>query len=233
MTTEHEAIRQENPKIKVTKDGPYLVTGNVPLYEKKIAPRGKSYVLEPGRELPQSERYTLCRCGASKHMPFCDGSHVAAGFVGTETASRTAYNQRAGLLKGPGVDMLDDDRCAFARFCHQERGIAWDLVKASGDEENRDQAIKAASGCPAGRLVAVDHDRGEIEPEYAPSIFIVQDPEKNVSAGIFVRGGIPIESADNETYEVRNRVALCRCGASRNKPFCDARHVAVQFLDSE
>jgi len=233
MTTEHEAIRQDNPRIKVTEDGPYLVTGNVPLYEKKITPRGKGYVLEPGRELPQAESYALCRCGASKHKPFCDGSHVAAGFVGTETASRLTYDERAGLLEGPGVDMLDDGRCAFARFCHQERGVAWDLVKASDDEECRDEAIQAASGCPAGRLVAVDHDRGEIEPEYPPSVFIVQDPEKDASAGIFVRGGIPIESADGHEYEIRNRVALCRCGASRNKPFCDARHVAIQFLDSE
>ena len=233
MSTEHEAIRQESPRIKVTKDGPYLVTGNVPLLEERIVPRGKGYVLQPGRELPQSETYALCRCGKSKSKPFCDGSHVKAGFVGTETASRSVYEDRADLLAGPGIDMLDDGRCAVARFCHREKGTAWDLVQNSADPECRDEAREAASECPAGRLVAVDHDRGAVEPEYPPSVSIVQDPEKQVSAGIFVRGSIPIESADGHTYEVRNRVALCRCGASKNKPFCDARHIPIRFLDSE
>jgi CDGSH-type Zn-finger protein len=30
---------------------------------------------------------------------------------------------------------------------------------------------------------------------------------------------------------VRNRMALCRCGMSRNKPFCDATHVNADFID--
>ena len=36
---------------------------------------------------------------------------------------------------------------------------------------------------------------------------------------------------DGSTYELRNRYALCRCGASRNKPFCDAMHVSIGFSD--
>jgi len=45
-------------------------------------------------------------------------------------------------------------------------------------------------------------------------------------------GGIPIESSDGHIYEVRNRLVLCRCGESRNKPFCDATHISVGFSDS-
>ena len=48
---------------------------------------------------------------------------------------------------------------------------------------------------------------------------------------IYVRGGIPIASLDGTPYEVRNRVALCRCGASQNKPFCDGSHVDAAFRD--
>ena len=36
---------------------------------------------------------------------------------------------------------------------------------------------------------------------------------------------------DGTEYELRNRYALCRCGASRNKPFCDAMHVTVGYED--
>ena len=43
---------------------------------------------------------------------------------------------------------------------------------------------------------------------------------------IWVRGGIPVASADGKTYEVRNRLTLCRCGRSANKPFCDGSHAA-------
>jgi CDGSH-type Zn-finger protein len=46
-----------------------------------------------------------------------------------------------------------------------------------------------------------------------------------------VRGGIPVVGADGVTYEVRNRQALCRCGASSNKPFCDGSHASIGFKD--
>jgi hypothetical protein len=42
---------------------------------------------------------------------------------------------------------------------------------------------------------------------------------------LWVRGGIPVVSADGKPYTVRNRLTLCRCGKSRNKPFCDGSHV--------
>lgn len=48
---------------------------------------------------------------------------------------------------------------------------------------------------------------------------------------LWVRGGIPVESSDGATYEVRNRVTLCRCGRSSNKPFCDGTHKGVGFRD--
>lgn len=219
-------------KIKITENGPYIVSGNIPLTEKIIVPKGKSYEFKNGRELPQSEEYALCRCGQSKNPPFCDGTHAKIGFVGTETASKDRYEERAELRGGPAVDLLDDHRCASARFCHREMGDAWELTEASDNEENRNEAIQAAKECPSGRITAVIKKREVIEPQLEPAIEIVQDPEKEVSAGIFVKGYIPIESADGEIYEIRNRVALCRCGQSKNKPFCDARHVETKYLDS-
>lgn len=220
-------------KIKITKNGPYLVSGNVPLSEKIIVPKGRRYEFKDGRKLPQSEKYALCRCGKSKNPPFCDGSHEKNGFIGDETASKARYEDRVELLEGSGIDLMDDNRCAFARFCHREKGNVWELIENSRNEENMKEAIQAACDCPTGRLTAIDKTGKAIEPEYEPSIDIIQDQEKGVSSGIFVKGNIPIESVDGQLYEIRNRVALCRCGKSMNKPFCDATHVRIKFSDGE
>jgi CDGSH-type Zn-finger protein len=211
-------------KIKILKNGPYVVSGNVPLVEKIITPKGKGYIFTDGIELPQSEQYELCRCGRTKNPPFCDHHHEN-GFDGTETATREKFEDRAELIAGPDLDLLDDHRCALARFCHREAGNAWSLTRSSDDPELREEAITAAVECPAGRLVVLDKSGKAIEPEYEPAICILQDPEKGVGGGIFVKGNIPIESADGHIYEVRNRVVLCRCGKSENKPFCDASHI--------
>jgi len=224
-------MSNQNNKIKIAHNGPYIVSGGVPLFEKIIVPNGQQREYIDGRALPQAETYALCRCGKTKNAPFCDGSHEKIGFVGTETASKAKYEDRVELQEGYGVDLLDDNRCAYALFCHREKGNVWRLTDNSGNEECREEAIRAASDCPAGRLTAVDKDGEIIEPHYEPSISIIQDNGNDVSAGIFVRGYIPIESSDGSVYEVRNRIALCRCGRSTNKPFCDATHVTINFSD--
>jgi hypothetical protein len=62
------------------------------------------------------------------------------------------------------------------------------------------------------------------EPPFEQSIGVIEDPQKGVSGPVWVRGGIPVEAANGKTYEIRNRVTLCRCGKSSNKPFCDSSH---------
>lgn len=218
-------------KIKILKDGPYVVSGNIPLVEKVITPKGKEYEFTDGALLPQTEQYELCRCGKSKNPPFCDHCHEESGFDGTETATREKYEDRAELIEGPGLNLMDDHRCALARFCHRKEGNAWSLTRNSDNPKFREEAIIAATECPAGRLVVFDKAGKAIEPEYEPSICVIQDPERGVSGGIFVRGNIPIESSDGHIYEIRNRVVLCRCGKSDNKPFCDASHMPAKFLD--
>ncbi len=219
-------------RIKVTRNGPFLVTGNVPLDEKVIVPDGRTQVrFEDGRALPQAETYALCRCGRSKNPPFCDGSHERHGFIGREVASQAPFIERSTRLKGKTLDILDDGRCAYARFCHSDRGRLSELIKSSDDPENRSAALKAIVECPAGRLVAVDEDGTVIEPELEPGISVLQDPRLGVGGPLYVHGGIPIESADGEVYEVRNRITLCRCGQSEIMPFCDAKHVSIRFKD--
>src|SRR5665647_2380699 len=113
---------KKNAKIKILKDGEYIVSGNVNLSEKIIFSKGRGYEFKDGRELPQSVKYALCRCGKSKDAPFCDDSHKNTDCNGTETASKAKYKDRAKLLEGPDLDLLDDHRCALAHFCHTEEG---------------------------------------------------------------------------------------------------------------
>jgi CDGSH-type Zn-finger protein len=219
-------------RIKIVENGPYLVFGGIPLKEMVITREGHHYTLREGRKLPQAEEYHLCRCGTSRNAPFCDGSHAHADFDGTETASREPYSERiTDITSGATMHLLDDNRCAFARFCHTDRGDVWNLTVKDTDSKNREAAINAAKSCPAGRLVMVDKEGNPLEETFEPEIIILQDPERNCGAGIYVKGPVTIESADGTTYEVRNRVALCRCGMSENKPFCNANHVGGVFND--
>lgn len=222
----------EDKCIKIVKDGPYLVSGTVPLVEEAIVPEGGHLKYRKIRTFPTDQSYALCRCGHTTTPPFCDGSHKQAGFDGTETASRKPYVDRADVIEGEEVYLLDDNRCAYARFCHREDGDVWTLTERSGNKRLKEEAIKASSDCPSGRLVHYDA-RNDVayEHAYQPTISIMQDPGQGVSGPLFVRGGIPLVGADGEFYELRNRYALCRCGASHDKPFCDAMHVTIGFED--
>jgi CDGSH-type Zn-finger protein len=229
-------VRKKEERIVIVKNGPYLVSGSVPL-AKEIAIRDKEGVpteWEMLERYPDQEEYDLCRCGASKSKPYCDGSHHGIRFDGTETASHEPYSQVAERYEGPGFDLLDvKELCAGAQFCHRAGGI-WELVEASKDAKARQLAIEIAGQCPTGRLVVCEKRTGmPIEPPFEKSITVLEDPGRNCSGPLWVKGGIPIQSVDGTEYEVRNRVALCRCGESNNKPFCDGTHISIRFQDDK
>jgi CDGSH-type Zn-finger protein/truncated hemoglobin YjbI len=61
------------PAIEVSKDGPYRVTGEIPLVDE----HGGDIACNQGAS---REHYALCRCGHSQNKPFCSGMHWYAGF---------------------------------------------------------------------------------------------------------------------------------------------------------
>ena len=63
---DHHGRRE--PSIEVTKDGPYRITGGLPLHDH----RGRDVARDEGASL---EHYALCRCGQSQNKPFCSGMH--------------------------------------------------------------------------------------------------------------------------------------------------------------
>jgi CDGSH-type Zn-finger protein len=218
--------------IAVSVNGPYLVSGNVPLSTQTIVAdtHGDAIDWHHGAAIDHQATFALCRCGQSANKPFSDGAHVRVGFDGTETASNDTYQAQATVQIGPTLSLSDAPAlCAGARFC-DAGGQVWNLVEQSGPDAAA-MTVREAGLCPSGRLVAAHPDTGPTAPQLAPSLGIVQDPSQGVAGPIWVRGGIPIRSSDGATYEVRNRVTLCRCGASANKPFCDASHVTIRFTD--
>jgi hypothetical protein len=68
---EYRDDKTRTPKVAVSKNGPYLVTGGIELAG-----------VENWAEGASKEHYTLCRCGASKNKPFCDGMHLGIKFRG-------------------------------------------------------------------------------------------------------------------------------------------------------
>jgi CDGSH-type Zn-finger protein len=221
----------EDLNITVTENGPYRVRGSVPLSRQVIEAnaQGESIGWRHDGDIEARAEYALCRCGHSANKPFCDGSHARVGFDGTETASRTPYLEQAGEQEGPTLILTDAQvLCASGRFC-DVAGQIWNLVQQEGTAA-AEQTAHEASLCPSGRLVVWDRKtKKPIEPEFEPSIGVIQDPVAGVGGPLWVRGGVTVTSAYGEDYERRNRVTLCRCGNSKNKPFCDSTHVTIGF----
>ncbi len=65
-------------KVTVTRNGPYIVTGGVPLIVAEICNDNEGYcrTWKIVNRYPVKEEYALCRCGYSENRPFCDGTHA-------------------------------------------------------------------------------------------------------------------------------------------------------------
>lgn len=221
-------------KIIVNKDGPYLILGDIPLNVEIITnnKEGFSWDWKKGKTFETKSECYLCRCGQSTNKPFCDGTHTKIHFNGKETASRIPYDKQAQQMDGKTLVLSDTENlCAFARFC-DPAGKIWNLIENTDDPKARELVIREAMHCPSGRLTLHDKKTGnEIEDKLPPSIGIIEDPPIKCSGPLWIRGKITIESSDGTQYEKRNRVTLCRCGASGNKPFCDGSHASIKFND--
>jgi len=223
-------------KITITKNGPYVVDAGVPLKEvDSVADRDGSvlaYKEQTDHGETSADTY-LCRCGHSANKPFCDGHHAKIGFDGTETNDRTDYDKSAELIRGKAYDVLDKpELCATGRFC--DVGIGFGNALRRADDADKQYVEHVGCTCPSGRLTLVDKHTGQkIEPELEKELYLVRDVPAEHLGPIYARGGIPVTGADGFQYEVRNRVTLCRCGESENRPFCDGTHLDCKHMEIE
>ena len=70
------------------------------------------------------------------------------------------------------------------------------------------------------------------EFRFEPSLGLIEDVTIGSSGGLWIRGGIALRRETGKTYEIRNRVVVCRCGQSANKPYCDGTHAAIKWRDN-
>ena len=132
---------EDGVRIRVTRNGPYVVKGRVPIVRETIVvdEDGESSEWEHGEVCSEKDSYVLCRCGQSGRKPFCDGSHMDAAFDGTETAGHASHAEQAVELPGPVVSLSDaKPLCSEARFCHRSGGI-WNLVERTDDPDAADK----------------------------------------------------------------------------------------------
>lgn len=220
-------------KIKIIKNGPYEVSPEIPLVQSVIVvdDEGTSTSWKTGKKYPdQTEPYYLCRCGRSENKPYCDGSHekptglMGKTFDGTEKATHDSDKKNTLVYEGPELTLIDEESlCASMRFCDRGPQI-WNAVMHSDKDYLKQMAIEESCDCAAGRLTVIDKEGKVYEPELDQEIGLVQDTALQIKGPLWVKGGIPVEGADGKQYKIRNRMTLCRCGESKNMPFCDTSH---------
>jgi len=214
-----EQRRFTGTHVMVVPHGPYLMRGDIAVFD------------TAGQLQLRNGVCVLCRCGGSRTKPFCDGTHARIGFDGTESADHRPMAERRRAYPTPdGVTVYDDrSRCAHFGQCTDRLpsvfGVSEDAFVEPGGAPST-QITDVVSGCPSGALTyTTDADSATVETHEDASIHpIVDGPYR-------VRGGVEVVGVDKTAYEIRERQTLCRCGQSRNKPFCDGSHWYAGFRD--
>ncbi len=213
------------PEIQVTKDGPYQVTGDLPIVPKRIirSEYGEPISWETDAPLDHPPSYRLCRCGQSSNKPFCDDTHERIDWDGTETDSNEPYARRSKTFEGDGAAVHQaGELCGGTGFCGNRLRSWHDVLVAASAIDDRVELSGMIQNCPSGSLV-LEMAGILVEPNLPPEVSPVED------GALWVSGGVRIVRSDGIELERRNRVLLCRCGQSSNKPFCDGTHNDIGF----
>ena len=196
-------------------NGPYLVKNLEVLTNSK------------GNALATKEVLALCRCGCSTTKPFCSGMHKEIGFDSANL--RDDSLDRRVDYPGDGISINDNRSiCAHAGFCTDNLPEVWRLKQEPWIDPHGAAAGEIAAVvrmCPSG---ALSYSIGGVEHrdrEGGPAILVSRN------GPYFVTGRIELVDASWGDGASREHYTLCRCGQSKNKPFCDGSHWAADFSD--
>lgn len=205
------------PTIRMSNNGPLLVKGLQRLRNSK------------GEQLEVARTIALCRCGGSANKPFCDGTHARNGFSGENTADRNADRQER--YQGPELTIVDNRFiCAHVGACTDGLPEVFRYgqepwIDPTGADAARIESV--IRQCPSGALTFARG--GDAVRDFG------NDPAITVSRNgpYYVVGGCELDTDAWGEGASREHYALCRCGQSRNKPFCDGSHWEAGFEDPD
>jgi CDGSH-type Zn-finger protein len=195
-----------------------------------VSEYGEPLTWKKGQAIGTTEEpYRLCRCGQSSDKPFCDDMHYSMGFDGTETADTRLTAERQVIYAG-GTHIVvkrDFPLCTHSGFCGTRTAIVEEMVTATADTDVRSHVIAMIERCPSGSLTySLEGGESDIEPDLPRQVAVTTEitADGPITGPLWVTGNIRVERADGQPFETRNRVTLCCCGRSENKPLCDGTH---------
>lgn len=209
--------RNARTTIRPEVDGPYIVRNLRKLTNSK------------GETLPVRPVVALCRCGGSKIKPYCDGTHAGNGFCSAKSSDRTP--DRQDTYAGNDIVVLDNRGtcCHFGNCTDHLPEVFHNKGEpfVTADGAPAEKTVDIVHACPSGALGYVRDGVKYEGEEREQEIYVAEN------ASYYVRGGIELEGVPMNAGALREHYALCRCGQSKNKPFCDGSHWYASFKDPE
>lgn len=209
-----------NPKITPRDDGP-LVVSDPPILRHV-----------GGEEIATNDVAPLCRCGLSANKPFCDGSHREAGFstAPSDKKLRNSELTYAGTVEGQEVTIAYTPvLCSHAGECSKRASAVFkpsETPWVQPQEGKLADILEVMAACPSGALrVSVG---ARTAPQHMTCGEVVIEVEKH---GPYRVQNVALEAEFNGLGASRANYVLCRCGLSKNKPFCDGTHYDEKWRD--
>ena len=171
----------------------------------------------------------LCRCGGSANKPFCDGTHAKIGFSSAKLDGRVEDKREN--RQGKKITIHDNRGiCAHAGRCTDGLPSVFRLREEPWihpDAASADEIIATIRNCPSGALSYSVDDVEHRDRDGEPTIFVAPNGPYVVSGGPELLDAARLEGASKEHF------TMCRCGGSKNKPFCDGTHWHIKFKDDK
>ena len=209
--------KKNNPAIKTLKNGPY------------VASKLSDFKTSNGDCIKIQNTMVLCRCGQSKNKPFCDATHVKINFNSAKKEGRQP--DQVDDYIGKGVTIHDNRGvCSHVGYCTDNLPSVFLMGKEPWIDPNGApvaDVIRVIKMCPSGALSYSVEGKKHDTLDREPGVSLRKDGPYTVV------GGIQLEDYDKSTPQSKEHYTLCRCGGSKNKPFCDGTHWSNNFKHDE
>jgi len=182
-------------------------------------------LFKDGKQVEKENPAYLCRCGDSKNKPFCDGTHEKVGF----SSKREISEEIIQVYEGKKITVnFNRSICAGAANCVHGLPSVFTSDKSTNwiypDKDSNDKIIKTVNSCPSGALSYSIKGKVTIDKRTEIKISIVKN-------GPYVVEGVKLEGMPTPTNFSTTKYTLCRCGHSKNRPFCDYSHAENNWSD--